>query len=261
VGGGLTAWALDLDGVIWRGPSTVPGAPEAVERLRRSGARIAFVTNSAQRTPAQVAEKLAHHGIDDTEHLVITAAMAAATLVQPGERVLAVGSDGVFKALADRGVETVVTGDADAVVMGLRPDFDYSHMTAAMKAVRGGARFIATNDDSTFPDADGLLPGNGALVASVAVASGVEPIVAGKPHSPMADLVREFLGPDGIMVGDRADTDGRFARRVGYRFALVLSGVVGPDDLPVEPEPDLIADDLSSMVDMVMSGVAGAGPN
>jgi len=232
----------------------VPGAPEAVERLRRAGVRIAFVTNSAQRTPAQVAEKLAHHGIDDTEDLVITAAMAAATLVEPGERVLAVGSDGVFQALVQRGVEVVTSGPADAVIMGLRTDFDYSHMTTAMQAIRGGARFIATNDDSTFPDADGLLPGNGALVASVATASGVRPVVAGKPHSPMVDLVRTSLGIDGLMVGDRAETDGLFAKSLGYRFGLVLSGVVGADDLPVNPIPDLVADDLLALVENQIAG-------
>jgi len=212
------------------------------------------VTNSAERTPAQVAEKLAHHGVDDTEQLVITAAMAAATLVEPGERVLAVGADGVVEALQRRGAEVVTSGSADAVVMGLRTDFNYSHITAAMKAIRGGARFIATNNDPTFPDADGFLPGNGALVASVATASGVLPVVAGKPNEPIADLVHDFLGGDGLMVGDRADTDGMFARRLGYRFGLVLSGILGPGDLPVDPVPDVLADNLLAMVEDQLGG-------
>lgn len=245
--------------MIWRGPRTVPGAPEAVSRLREAGAHLAFVTNSAQRTPSQVAAKLAAHGVPDAEDLVITAAMAAATMVEPGDRVLAIGSDGLTEALNDRGVESVTSGRVDAVVMGLLPEFDYSHMTAAMAAVRAGARFIATNDDSTFPDAHGLLPGNGALVASVATAAEAEPEVAGKPHAPMAELVRDFLGADGIMVGDRADTDGQFARRVGYRFGLVLTGVVGADDLPVDPAPDMIFDDLSSMVDHLLARPARPG--
>jgi len=227
----------------------VPGAHEAIERLRGAGVRFAFVTNSAERTPAQVAEKLAHHGVEDTEDLVITAAMAAATLVEPGERVLAVGSDGVVQALERRGAEVVTSGSADAVVMGLRTDFNYSHIAAAMNAVRGGARFIATNNDPTFPGADGLLPGNGALVASVATASGVTPAVAGKPYEAIATLVQEFLGGEGLMVGDRADTDGLFARRLGYRFGLVLSGIVGPGDLPVDPTPDVLSDNLLAMVE------------
>lgn len=250
----LTGWALDLDGVIWRGTETVPGSPEAVRQLREAGVRIAFVTNSAQRTPKQVAAKLASHGIDDAEHEVITAAMAAATMVHPGERVLAVGGDGVREALTEVGVEIVDSGPADAVVMGIDPTFDYDAMTRAMRCIDSGARFIATNTDATFPAADGLLPGNGALVAAVATATGQTPDVAGKPHDPIAALVRERLGSEGLMVGDRPETDGLFARSVGYRFGLVLSGVVAEADLPVEPNPDHTATDLAAMVSAVLDG-------
>ena len=106
----LTGWALDLDGVIWRGTETVPGAPAAVARLRAAGVPIAFVTNSAQRTPAQVADKLASHGIPDAESDVITAAVAATTMVDPGDRVLAIGSDGVFEALRPEAAPWCTTG-------------------------------------------------------------------------------------------------------------------------------------------------------
>lgn len=239
--------------MVWRGTETVPGSPDAVARLRAAGIPIAFVTNSAQRTPAQVAEKLAHHGIPDAEREVITAAMAAATLVRAGERVLAVGTDGVRHALADAGVEIVHDGPADAVVMGIDQTFDYDAMTRAMHAIDGGARFIATNTDSTFPTADGLVPGNGALVASVATATGRVPEVAGKPHEPIAALVRARLGADGVMVGDRPETDGLFAAAVGYRFGLVFSGVTQRADLPVEPTPDHTAADLATMVDLALA--------
>lgn len=249
MGGQLTAWALDLDGVIWRGAEPIPGAAEAVAALRGAGCAVAFVTNSAQRTPAQVAAKLAEHGIPDAEPLVVTAAMAAATMVVPGERVLAVGSDGLLDALRARGVEMVDDGPADAVVVGITTTFDYDAIRRAMEAIRAGARFVATNTDATFPAAGGtLLPGNGALVAAIATAAGVEPAVAGKPHPPIATLVGDRLGPDGIMVGDRPETDGRFAAAVGYDFALVLTGVVGADDLPVEPTPRFVAVDLASLV-------------
>lgn len=245
----LTAWALDLDGVIWRGSQTVPGAPEAVARLRRAGEKIAFVTNSAYRTPAQVAENLALHGIPDAEAEVVTSAMAAATLVSPGERVLVVGSDGLFAAVEQRGAQLVDDGPVDAVIIGISFEFDYGALTKAMGAIREGARFIATNTDPTYPVAEGLLPGNGALVAAVATASGVSPEVAGKPHAAVAALVRSKLGSEGMMVGDRPDTDGLFARAVGYRFGLVLSGVTTRDQLPVSPTPDDVADDLLELVD------------
>lgn len=244
----LTGWALDLDGVIWRGTETVPGAPQAVASLRAAGIPLAFVTNSAMRTPAQVAAKLAHHGIPDAESEVITAAMAAATMVEAGERVLAIGSEGLHTALVGVGAELVVDGPADAVVVGITMSFDYDDMVRAMRAVRGGARLVATNTDSTFPSHDGLLPGNGALVAAITVAAGVDATVAGKPHEPIAALVRRQLGAHGLMVGDRPDTDGRFAESVGYDFGLVLSGVTTPADLPVQPAPLAIADDLLALV-------------
>lgn len=244
----LTGWALDLDGVVWRGTETVPGAPEAVAALRAAGVRVAFVTNSALRTPAQVAAKLAHHGVPDAEPDVITAAMAAATMVDAGERVLLVGSDGLRAALAAAGAVVVDHGPADAVVVGITMTFDYDDMTRAMRAIASGARFIATNTDTTYPSHDGLLPGNGALVGAIQIATGVEPEVAGKPCTPIAELVRAHLGADGIMVGDRPETDGLFAQAVGYDFGLVFSGVTAPADLPVDPAPAVVAADLQALV-------------
>jgi len=210
---------------------------------------LAFVTNSAARSPSEVAEKLAGHGIDDAEDLVVTSAMAAAAIVPCGVRAYVIGSASLRAELALRDVE-LVGGDApaDVVVIGISVNFDYQAMADAMRALRAGARFIATNDDSTFPDSDGLLPGNGAIVAAVATASGVQPEIAGKPHQPMAELVRAKLGSSGIVVGDRPETDGMFARAMGYRFGLVLSGVTSRDDLPVSPSPEIVADDLSELV-------------
>ncbi len=248
----VLAWAIDLDGVVWRGTDTVPGSPEAIARLREVGAPIAFVTNSAVRTPEQVGEKLERHGIPDAASLVITSAVAAASLVEPGERVVAVGSEGLRAAIEARGASVVEAGPADAVIVGLTHSFNYDDMTRGMQAIRGGARFIATNDDATFPDADQLLPGNGALVAAVATAAGRNPVVAGKPHDPIAQFVRRQLGTDGIMVGDRPETDGRFGLALGYRFGLVLTGVVTAEDLPVEPEPDMVEPDLAALVNTVL---------
>ncbi|MGF1599997.1 MAG: HAD-IIA family hydrolase [Acidimicrobiales bacterium] len=250
----MLAWAIDLDGVVWRGSETVPGSPDAIARLRRAGAAVVFVTNSAVRTPDEVADELARHGIPDAAADVITSAAAAASLVEPGQRVIVVGSDGLRAAVTGRGAEVVATGPADVVVVGLTDTFAYDDVARAMTAIRAGARFVATNDDATFPDAGRLLPGNGALVAAVATAGGRPPdIVAGKPHETIARFVRRRIGDDGIMVGDRPETDGLFARSLGYRFGLVLTGVVGPDDLPVDPEPDHVAPDLAALVDHVLA--------
>ena len=243
-------WALDLDGVVWLDEQPIPGAAEAVAALRSAGEEVVFCTNLSSRPVAEAEAKLARHGIE-AEGAVLTSAMAAAVLVEPGERVLVCAGPGVVQALEARGVEVVRDGDADAVVVGLHLDFDYERLRAAATAIRRGARFIGTNDDPTYPTPAGLLPGGGALVAAVATAAGVPATIAGKPNGPMAELVRTRLGDGGTVVGDRADTDGALARRLGYRFVLVLSGST-PDPAGAEPVPDVVAPDLRAAVEQLI---------
>lgn len=248
---GAVAWVLDLDGVVWLAAEPIPGATEAVARLRAAGERVLFVTNNSSQRLADQEAKLAAMGVA-ADGDVVTSAMAAARLVERGERALVCGGAGVREALVARGAVAVDDGDADVVVVGLHTDFSYDRMRAASTAVRRGARLIGTNDDATYPTPEGPIPGNGAILASVVVASGATPVVAGKPHQPMADLIREQVGGDGIVVGDRPDTDGRFAATLGFRFGLVLSGVTTELDLPVEPAPDEVAPDLLTLVERLV---------
>ena len=154
---------------------------------------------------------------------------------------------GVVEAVEGRGAIATREGDADAVMVGFHRDFDYERLRIAATAVRHGARLLATNDDTTYPTPEGPIPGGGAILAAVVAATGVAPVVAGKPNAPMADLVRARLGAEGVMVGDRPDTDGRFARVLGYRFALVHTGVTLAHEV-VDPTPDVVADDLAALV-------------
>lgn len=241
-------WVLDLDGVIWLGDEPIPGAAEAVARLRSTGEPLAFVTNNSFGRRADVASKLAEHGVDPGDD-VVTSAMAAVRLIEPGDRVLVCGGPGVVEEVEARGARVVVGPGVDAVIVGYNPSFDYEQMRAASVAVRAGARLIATNDDATYPTPDGLIPGAGSILASIVTASGAEPVVAGKPFDPMVRLVREHVGSAGLVVGDRPDTDGRFALAMGFRFGLVLTGVTTEADLPVEPEPDIVGEDLVSLVE------------
>jgi HAD superfamily hydrolase (TIGR01450 family) len=263
------AWVFDLDGVIWLGDAPIPGAAEAVGRVRASGVPLAFVTNNSFGRRADVADKLARHGIDPGDD-VVTSAMAVAALVRPDQAVLVCGGPGLVEEVEKRGADVTDARDVaaiagsepaavvaavqdagpfSAVVVGYHRDFDYLCMTAAMVAVREGASLLASNADATYPTPSGPIPGGGSIVAAIATAAGATPVVAGKPHPPIADLVRHRLGPDGIVVGDRPDTDGRFAATLGYRFGLVLSGVTTPADLPVDPVPDVVAADLAALVD------------
>ncbi|MBV8982648.1 MAG: HAD-IIA family hydrolase [Acidimicrobiia bacterium] len=245
------AWILDLDGVLWLSDEPIAGSADAVARLRGRGERVLFVSNNSSACVDEYLAKLERVGVPVQSDDLVTSAQAAATLVEPGETALVCAGPGVDEALKARGVRTVRDGTADAVVVGWHRDFDYEGLTRAAKAIMAGARLVGTNDDATYPTPDGPIPGGGAILAAVATAAGVEPTIAGKPHAPMAQLVRARVGDDlagSTVVGDRPSTDGLFAVALGVPFALVLSGVTKEGDLPVEPEPTQVAADLSSLV-------------
>ena len=246
---------LDLDGVVWLADRPIPGASDAVRRLRAGGHRVVFVSNNSFSPVADVEKKLEGFGIPAAGD-VLTSAVAAASLVKRGDRVFLCAGPGAAEALANAGAVVVTDGDADAVVVGFHRSFDYEELRRACTAVRRGARLIGTNDDVTYPTPDGPIPGGGAILAAVVAGSGVAAVVAGKPYEPMADLVRAELGADlhgAVMVGDRPDTDGRFARAIGCRFGLVFSGVTHRGDLPVNPTPDLVAADLAGLADQLLA--------
>lgn len=242
------SWVLDLDGVLWRGAVDLPGAADAVARLRAAGERVVFLTNNSEPDVAWFVARLGRAGVEATAADLLTSAQAAAHLVTPGERVLAAAGPGVVEALLARGVTLVEEGPCDAVVVGRHRTFDFDVLTRAAKAIHGGARLIGTNIDPTYPTPDGLEPGNGALLAAVATAGLTTPIVAGKPEQPMADLVRARVDDVEVVVGDQPLTDGRLAEQLGVDFLLVLTGVTTEADLPVAPTPALVAADLAAAV-------------
>jgi len=247
-------WLLDCDGVVWLADTVIPGASEAVNGLRASGTRVVLLTNNSYPKRSDHIAKLDRLGMPTDPADLLTSAMAAALLLEPGERALVLGGPGVIEELTARGVSTVTPGEGrdvgpvDAVVVGMFPGFDYAALAVAAKALHGGARLIGTNEDATFPTPQGMLPGAGSLLSAVAVAGRAEPTVAGKPHPPTVGLVRANIGDVEIVVGDRASTDGRLARRLGTRFGLVLSGVTPHGHGRLDPEPDVEAPDLASLV-------------
>jgi 4-nitrophenyl phosphatase len=245
----------DLDGVVYRGSMVLPGVKAALERLAAAGVQMLFITNNSTRTPGATAEKISGlTGLPVSAEQVLTSSLAAMTLLDRSDGpVLIVGEEGVRSAVEQAGL--TVTDDplsARAVVVGLTRSLTYDLVAAAMQAIRGGARFIATNDDTTFPTEEGLAPGSGAIVAAIAAASGVRPEVAGKPNKPMRDLIRSRVDGEAWIIGDRLDTDIALAAgESGWHSILVLTGVSAGDG-DANGEADFVVADLATAVDLVL---------
>lgn len=242
----------DLDGVVYRGDTLVAGSDKALKRLLSEGVDLYFVTNNSTRHPRQVIAKLhSLTGVEFDVDRVFTSPQAGVGLLRADDGpCLVVGEEGIRAALEEAGF-TVTTDplEAGTVIVGLDRAIDYTGIAAAADAVRQGARFVATNDDPTFPVADGLLPGSGAIVAAIATAAGRLPEVAGKPHAPMRNLIRSRGVDKAWIIGDRVDTDIAMAvEEEGWRSILVLTGVTEE----ASPVADLVATDLGEAVDLLL---------
>jgi HAD superfamily hydrolase (TIGR01450 family) len=240
-------WVMDLDGVVWLAGEAIDGVSQAIGELRAHDVRVVFATNNSAPTLDELLARMSRAEIPATADDLITSAQAAASLVEEGEAVLALADGGAREALLARGARLVEGPPADVVVVGWTHDFTFERLSIAASAVRAGARLIGTNEDPTHPTPDGLLPGAGALLAAVVTAAGHEAEVAGKPHDAMTELIRRRHPDLTVAVGDRPSTDGLLARALGVQFALVLSGVTGPED-PVDPPADAVAADLLELV-------------
>lgn len=228
----LVTIICDLDGVVYVGDTPVPGAGEALGRLAAAGHRILFCTNNSSRRRADIVERIRRTtGFGPDPGSVVSSAMAAVTLLDPVPAFV-LGGAGITEALAIAGIPVAASWEeAGSVVVGLDPEATYRRIADAASAVRAGARFVATNDDPTYPTPGRLLPGAGALVAAVATASEARPLVAGKPHAPMRDLLRARAADGPVwVVGDRVDTDVALARAEGWTPVLVLTGVTTPGE-------------------------------
>lgn len=248
---------FDLDGVVYVDGHAVDHASESIAAARRDGARIAFITNNAARTPGQVADHLGELGIEATTSDVVTSAQAAARLLHDrlgdGARVSVLGAEGLEEALREGGLEPVAVGDdrAVAVVSGYAPEIRWKVIMRAATLIRNGLPWTATNTDLTLPTGDGLAPGHGLLVRLISDFAEVEPEVAGKPARPLLDETRRRVGGDHpLMVGDRLDTDIEGARRAELDSLLVMTGVTSLSDL-ASAAPDLrptyVAHDLRAL--------------
>jgi 4-nitrophenyl phosphatase len=262
---------FDLDGVIYRGRQPVPGAAALVGALRDAGLLVRFATNNSMATRAMYVPRLVEMGIAAEADEIVTSTSATIDHLRAHlphvRRVMAVGADGMLDELRGAGYDATAAGDAvdaaydggplgaayDAVIAGLDPAFDFRRLAAATTAIRGGARFIATNADLRYPTPSGFLPGAGSIIAALSAASGADPLVIGKPQPGIFTAILERAGVDAreaVAIGDNPDADMVAARRAGLRSILVLTGVADAAlaaTLEGERRPDHVARDPSEV--------------
>jgi 4-nitrophenyl phosphatase len=266
---------FDLDGVVYRGSQAVPGAAGLVTALRLAGANVRFATNNSMATRAAYVERLATHGIAASADEIVTS--TSATIEHLRERmptvssVITLGAAGMLEELRGAGFRAVPAADAappewdggalplayDAVVVGLDPAFDYRRLGIASAAIRAGASFVATNADLRYPTPHGFMPGAGTIVAAVQAASGVGPLVIGKPQPGMFQAILAMAGvspEEALVIGDNPDADIPAARRAGIPCVLVLTGVADAtlaEGLEGDRLPDWIAADPAAVLELL----------
>lgn len=258
------AFAIDLDGVVWRGTEPVSGASAGAAAIRAAEKPIVFLTNNALLPPDVVAERLVGMGIQAHADEVVTSVAAARAWITEaglaGAAAFVLGDDSVGEQFADLlAILPVGEHKWPALVLVARDTrFTFARLRAASKAVREGARLIAVNRDPIMPVPGGFEPGTGALVAAIEVASGQKAIVVGKPELPMMQEAGTRLGQGNVlMIGDQPSSDVLGAKRIGWDSVIVLSGVSAAEDV-LDPAPDYVMASLGSITEDVKPTAPGA---
>jgi len=265
---------LDLDGTVYRAGEPIPGAVEAIERLRALGIAVVFCSNNPTKTPAEYAERLVSMGLDCDPDDVVPASTVTREYLRehhPDAPTYLVGTPSLRAYLEDAGQRVVETSDASVFVASWDETFDYDEMQAALDCIEDDTTFLGTDPDRTVPTDGGLMPGSGAIIASVAGTVGREPDhVLGKPSDEAAAAVLDRLGLPAercLVVGDRLDTDLAMGASRGMATALVGTGVTDLSeaagdadagyggDHAVEGDhtvdPDYVLDSLADLPDLL----------
>lgn len=240
----IRSFIIDMDGVLWQGNQPMPGLIEFFQTLRDHQLRFILATNNASQTPEQYVAKLAKMGVTVSRDEILTSAQAAALYLKQslngnsenGARVFAIGEDGVRQALTENGFKLCDLYELDArfVVCGMDRGLSWDKLATATLNIRAGAKLIGTNPDTTLPTERGITHGNGAILAALQTATGVAPMIIGKPEPLMYQQAMARLQTDPATtaaIGDRLETDILGAVRAGIRSVLVLSGISSRDEL------------------------------
>ncbi|MHB1065731.1 MAG: HAD-IIA family hydrolase [Georgenia sp.] len=253
----IQSWLTDMDGVLVHEGSALPGASDFIARLTELERPFLVLTNNSIFTPRDLAARLVASGISVPEDRIWTSALATANFVaqqMPGGSAYVIGEAGLTTALYQVGY-TMTDVAPDYVILGETRTYSFSAITKAIRLILGGARFIATNPDSTGPSQEGPLPATGAVAALITQATGHRPYFIGKPNPVMirAALNRiEAHSETTAMIGDRMDTDMLAGMEAGLRTFLVLTGSTGVDDVEKYPyRPNEVRDSIADIVDLI----------
>jgi 4-nitrophenyl phosphatase len=251
---------FDGDGVLWKLNQTLPGFDPIFDLIQEQELNWALLTNNSTLTIDKYIRKLGKFGITASHQNVFSSSTAAREYLLErfgkGVRLHVIGMDGLAETLLEAGF-IVTQGEEQpeeavaAVVAGLDPFINYKKLTVAVRLILGGAAFIATNSDGTFPAPDGIYPGAGMVVGALQFSSGVQPYTAGKPHPAIFRSALKSLGVepgDTLMVGDRLETDIEGAAALGIHTAAVLTGITSREEIAQSKiKPDFIFEDLSHL--------------
>ncbi|HEV2580871.1 MAG TPA: HAD-IIA family hydrolase [Ktedonobacteraceae bacterium] len=233
---GIKNYLTDMDGVIVRGPTLIPGAVEFVQRLLAREIPFLILTNNSLYTPRDLQMRLSYMGLEVPAEAIFTSALATAQFLHaqhPGGRAYAIGESGLTTALHDIGY-ILTDQEPEYVVLGETTTYSFERITRAIRFVSAGARFIATNPDVSGPGEGGLVPATGAVAALISAATGVKPYYIGKPNPLMMRTALRTLNAhseDSVMIGDRMDTDMISGMESGLRTILVLTGVTSREQV------------------------------
>ena len=251
----IDAWLMDMDGVLVREEQAIPGADRWLATLRARGLSFLLLTSNSIYTQRDLAARLRTSGLDVPEEAIWTSAQATAGFLAdqtPGGSAYVIGEAGLTTALHEAGY-TMTEREPDFVVLGETRTYSFERITAAIRLVAGGARFIATNPDPTGPSADGPLPATGSVAALISRATGVEPYFVGKPNPLMMRSALNALdahSEHAAMIGDRMDTDVKAGLEAGMHTVLVLTGVTARAETTRFPyRPARVVESIADLVD------------
>jgi NagD protein len=253
--GPIRSWLMDMDGVLVHEERAIPGADRFLTRLRESGTPFLVLTNNSIYTRRDLSARLRASGLEVPEESIWTSALATATFLgdqRPGGSAFVIGEAGLTTALHETGY-TLTEREPDYVVLGETRTYSFERITHAIRLITGGARFIATNPDTTGPSPDGPLPATGSVAALISRATGAQPYFVGKPNPLMMRSALNTLdahSEETAMIGDRMDTDIVAGLEAGLETILVLTGVTSRADAERHPyRPSRVIDSVADLVE------------